>query len=388
MLSKGSQIFSWDAFGRMTGLYNSGTNASYVYNGDGVRISRTINGTATSYMQDLATDLPMVMAETTDANTLRYVNGLDLIAQVDGIGPTYYHTDGLGSTRVMTDNVGVQSATYTYDAFGTVRTQNGSGNNAFSFTGEQVDPEAELVFLRSRYYDPTIGRFISRDRMAGIDKVPQSINRYVYVSNNPIMNIDRAGLMSVALEEWRGSLFFGLGASLQKSVYYDLDTGKTKEVWTAGIGGGLPGGSITYTPTGGKITTGNGPSEGFSIQTQAKAGIVTDIGVKSKLDLTNLTAEVGTSNVQVSGNGNLTVGAAWGISEEASATINFSVRKGAWEDWFYNNFTQHYVNWRYGSVIEENNRWIQEDMLRQQHWQDYINGLRYQSFGSPPSQGK
>jgi RHS repeat-associated protein len=203
MLSKGSQTFSWDAFGHLTGLTNGSTTASYTYNGDGVRVGRIVNGTGTAYLQDLAAGLPIVMAETTNANTARYVYGVDLISQVDGINFGYYHADGLGSTRVMTDIAGVQSAAYTYDAFGSVRSQSGGAGNSFTYTGEQVDPEAGLVFLRARYYDPNTGRFISRDKISGTPLLSSTLNRYPYANNNPVTLIDPSGT------DWRTALGVG-----------------------------------------------------------------------------------------------------------------------------------------------------------------------------------
>jgi len=60
MLTKGSQSFSWDPLGRLEGLTNGGTSANYRYNGDGVRVGRTVSGTTTTYLQDLASGLPQV----------------------------------------------------------------------------------------------------------------------------------------------------------------------------------------------------------------------------------------------------------------------------------------------------------------------------------------
>ena len=57
---------------------------------------------------------------------------------------------------------------YTYDVFGGIRTQSGSSANYWLFTGEQRDGDSELYYLRARYYDPAIGRFLSQD------PVPQS----------------------------------------------------------------------------------------------------------------------------------------------------------------------------------------------------------------------
>jgi RHS repeat-associated protein len=125
------------------------------------------------------------------------VHGLDLIAQVDGTTTSYYHADGLGSTRVMTDDAGVQTAAYTYDAFGNIRSQGGGTGNSFTYTGEQFDPEAALVFLRARYYDPQIGRFVSKDSFPGFARQTQTVNRYLYTLNNPITAVDPSGHFNI-----------------------------------------------------------------------------------------------------------------------------------------------------------------------------------------------
>jgi RHS repeat-associated protein len=70
----------------------------------------------------------------------------------------------------------------------------GTQANEFKFTGEQADASTGLEYLRARYYDPAVGRFISRDSYGGSAGQPQSQNRFVYVEGNPVGHVDPTGL--------------------------------------------------------------------------------------------------------------------------------------------------------------------------------------------------
>ena len=171
-----------------------GTNTlTYTYNGDDVRVGKSVSGSAITYLQDLASGLPVVVRETAGSTTTDYVRGVGLIAALEGSTVQYYHPDALGSTRLLTNGAGVVSDEYAYDAFGALRTHIGSSGQPFTYTGEQVDTATGLVFLRARYYDPGSGRFVSRDRFPALARQTQSINRYVYVENNPICFRDSSG---------------------------------------------------------------------------------------------------------------------------------------------------------------------------------------------------
>jgi len=108
--------------------------------------------------------------------------------------PYYYHADGLGSITGLSDATGTMVQTYGYDAFGNV-TVSGSGNVAqpFMFTGREYDAETSMYFYRARYYDPTVGRFVTKDPIGfgGGD-----YNLYGYVGNNPINFSDPDGLFA------------------------------------------------------------------------------------------------------------------------------------------------------------------------------------------------
>lgn len=85
------------------------------------------------------------------------------------------------------------TATYQYDAFGALKTKTGAGDTAYRFTGELQDPQVArgLYYLRARYYDPALGRFLSRDPWPASAMNPQSWNRYAYVYNNPLRHVAR-----------------------------------------------------------------------------------------------------------------------------------------------------------------------------------------------------
>jgi RHS repeat-associated protein len=104
----------------------------------------------------------------------------------------YYMHDGLGSVRQLLDATGEVETNYAYDPFGVPLAQ-GDVSNPYQYTGEAWDAEAELLYLRARYYQPEVGRFITKDPWAGDVWVPSTLNRYVYVLNNPVNLRDPAG---------------------------------------------------------------------------------------------------------------------------------------------------------------------------------------------------
>ena len=189
--------YNYDARNRMTGWTKGGNSASFGYDGTNTRTSMAYNGTGTSYLQDTAAGLPVVLQETVGASTpSSYFYGLGstsplLQTTASGI-VAWYHRDGLGSMRVMSDSVGSTLNTATYSAFGTTTAQTGTTPNSHLFAGEQIDPTG-LSFNRARYYDPNTGRFTQRDTFFGAASSPQSLNRFAYVQNNPIGATDPSG---------------------------------------------------------------------------------------------------------------------------------------------------------------------------------------------------
>jgi RHS repeat-associated protein len=158
------------------------TTTQFSYNGDGDRVSQTINGVITRYAFD-PVGLTQVLVETTGSQTRKYVPGL---AQLTSGVWAYQLPDGLGSVRQLTDPAGQIALMQSYDPFGNPTQIVGSPASVFGYTGEQTDPTG-LVFLRARYYNPRIGRFLTQDPIIPDPLSSVGWNRYTYVGNNPIV---------------------------------------------------------------------------------------------------------------------------------------------------------------------------------------------------------
>jgi RHS repeat-associated protein len=181
-----STTYTYDQENRLTAY--SGM-AMYAYNGDGLRMSKTVGATAESFTWDLSGQLPLLIQD----GATRYVTGsngapLEQIASDGTI--RYYHQDALGSTRALTNANGQLDSVYLYDPYGNTISWSGSpAPNPFQFAGEYTDAESGLQYLRARYYDPTTAQFLTRDPMEPLTRQP-----YAYASNNPLNLTDPSGI--------------------------------------------------------------------------------------------------------------------------------------------------------------------------------------------------
>ena len=133
-----------------------------------------------------------------------------------------FHADGLGSIAALTDESGATVQTYTYAAFGGIRTRTDTDLNRVTFTArEALGDSLGFYYYRHRVLDPTTGRFTSEDPLGFVD----GANRVVYVGNNPINFTDPHGL-------WQVTIGGGYGYAGR------ITFGKNQGRWNIGFGFG------------------------------------------------------------------------------------------------------------------------------------------------------
>jgi RHS repeat-associated protein len=208
LLDDGQRQYSYDAANRLTALTDSELAYTYAYNGLGDRLSQSSNGETVNYRLDLNAGLTQVLSD--GVNTYLYGNGR--IAQDSGEAVSYFLPDGLGSVRTVLGGEEI-ALVRDYMPYGEVLASAGSGVSSYGFAGEWTDSSG-MQYLRARYYDSSVGRFISRDSWDGIISIPLSNNRWVYGYGNPVTYIDPSGNNPAAILPMVLQSFVGLGAGI------------------------------------------------------------------------------------------------------------------------------------------------------------------------------
>ena len=229
-----TETYTYDGLNQLIGFTDGETVASYAYNVDGLRIKKTVDDKTIHHVWDGSQQIiaDVVDNEFYEANC--YLRGTNLVATYNyqnGVksGYTYYTQNAHGDVVNLTDETGAVTKSYTYDAFGVEQNIDDADDNAFRYCGEYYDSESGTIYLRARYYDPAIGRFISRDSVTGENTDPLSLNLYTYCHNNPIIGIDPSGhIFNILIGAGIGAVVSG-GISLVSSII--SEGGINKDNW-------------------------------------------------------------------------------------------------------------------------------------------------------------
>ncbi|MBN9685004.1 MULTISPECIES: RHS repeat-associated core domain-containing protein [unclassified Corallococcus] len=222
--------FTYNALGQLTGFVDAASQRfAYSYQPDGLRRSkRRANEAPVRFYYDAAAAPNITTEIQGEASVSHQMTGsLRASRQVQGSDALALLHD---QSHVVATLAGKTLAGDRFSAYG--ETDGGPGDftlqdNPFGFKGEYRDAESGLVYMRARYYDPGLKRFISRD------SVPL-FNRYDYADGNPVMMSDPTGNM--AWWEW-----LTLGGALV--------VGATVTIVTAGVASGVFAAALASTST-------------------------------------------------------------------------------------------------------------------------------------------
>lgn len=174
--------------------------ANYQYNGQGIRVWRTITvpsaGQAATVYDALGTGNLYGEYFAADYREYLYLNGIPVASAMDAgrqaPGIMYLHADGLGSVRAVTNQTGAVTALWPWqnNAFGD-QAMTGASTYYLRFPGQYYDVETGLHYNGHRYYDPSTGRYIQSDPI-GLDG---GVNTYAYVGGSPLSDVDPLGLI-------------------------------------------------------------------------------------------------------------------------------------------------------------------------------------------------
>ncbi len=170
--SGGTVTFKYDPFGRRIYKSSSAGTSVFAYDGDNItEETNSTGGVVARYTQTQNIDEPLAMLRSATTS--------------------YHQADGLGSVTSLSNGAGALAQTYTFDSFGKQTSSSGSLVNSFQYTARESDSETGLYYYRARYYDSSIGRFLSEDPVTFDGG---STDFYSYANNEPTFFIDPSGL--------------------------------------------------------------------------------------------------------------------------------------------------------------------------------------------------
>jgi len=196
----------WDFENKLLAADTNNDNTDdvfYKFDALGRRVARTANSATTIYFQSgqqTIADYASGAAASSPTYSYIYASYVDEpVARFDGSGaPLFMHRNQQYSVTAVTDGSGAIVERYAYTAYGTPTISNASGTtrattaigNRYTYTGREWDNSLALFHYRARMYDPSAGRFCSRDPI-GFEG--SKWNLVEYASGQVLVGVDPTG---------------------------------------------------------------------------------------------------------------------------------------------------------------------------------------------------
>ncbi|MCC6351039.1 MAG: hypothetical protein KJZ62_11040 [Fimbriimonadaceae bacterium] len=235
--SAGTTSLTYDYESRVTGItYPSQSTNSFTYNGLDTRVGMTDSGGSKTFLRDgVSVTSPVLLDGSADYTPA--------ISERRSSTTTFYHA-GIKNGDSQTSTGQSVTGSIQHDAFGNVASSSGTWSGPFAYGGPygyQSDPDSGLKLLGHRYYDPSTGRFLTRD------PVKDGRNWYGYCGSAALVRTDPTGTVTLVFNGTKLKWFRDDGTLVDSVPAFSGAPGKGRRD-QGQRGGPIPEGTYSIDP--------------------------------------------------------------------------------------------------------------------------------------------